>query len=495
MTFKQNKLKNAGYTVNAVILIISGIILISALLGSGVWYYQLTTQKVEVVKPPVMEESIEVMPKTEEIPAILEEEVSPKPEEIPPEEVAPPTVTPFQLKSNFLKNEPVAQAIASGAKNTINIREFKFKYGPGDYFYSSTPFAYRAISAIRMLGYLRGFNVGSPYTGEVLLNKYQLFNNLPTSSLVTADILQRIDNDLAVREEKDRVLANRFPLFPHFIEAPLNAPTKEHSAALFTIAFESLPNSLVAWTEENFKDYVRLQLRGHLKDPESPNYQFCDIFLYSELADECGTPVYKGIPQVNKAANFNDDLSTVNTKIHEYAHFLDRNLYTRNPNTSQGLIDTSDFYAISYDTSSPYTASNGVKYYPLRRPDALTTEFTNAYARGWEQTIEAPGKFTASEDFAETFTMYVTAGKVLRELAKLDIYLQQKYNWLKQNVFDNEEYESGKIVGTITSTQQKLKEIIGSSFANFGIDYSQIIPDYVWNYSFIEGSVAFKPSR
>jgi hypothetical protein len=176
------------------------------------------------------------------------------------------------------------------------------------------------------------------------------------------------------------------------------------------------------------------------------------------------------------------DFAISTTILHEYAHYLDKNLYSPAQGTSQGVIDTSGFYAISYDTSKKTVASNGWIEYPLRRPATAASEFVSNYAKGWSDG----SVYTAYEDFAESFALYVSGGRVFRELAKSSPILNDKYAWLKTNVFDGREYDTGN-TASITLLQAHINtsnsDAVASGAFNI-IDFAVRLPDFVWNYTF-----------
>lgn len=105
--------------------------------------------------------------------------------------------------------------------------------------------------------------------------------------------------------------------------------------------------------------------------------------------------------------------------------------------------------------------------------------------------------FSAAEDFAESFSLYVTDGKVFRKLAELSDVLRQKYDWLKNNVFNGQEYQSGDIQSVNILKQQP--NLVGDELAKQAtgafnvVDYSTSLPNFVWNYKFVNGSLVPKP--
>lgn len=380
----------------------------------------------------------------------------------------------FTLKSQFLKNDATAQKIASGEVNDVDISTFPLKNIRS--YVSTNSFAYRVVSALRMLGYQEGLN-SETWVGQEFLGDFKRINNLTVNTKIDSATLQKIDEQLSVRESEDLKLAKNFPLYPYFMEAPKNEPTKEHAAALFDIAFSALPSNLVVWSEANFKAYLRDQ-GGKQFSGSGSNYKVCLSVLYPEVDDNC-TLNTRGV-----SSFWGPALSIVGTQIHEYAHFLDSNLYSKESGTSRGIIDTTGFYSISYDTSNTsYPSGSTGKPYPMRRPENAKNEFLSSYAWGWALSGNDSDKYirTAGEDFAEHFAAYVVEGKVFRELAKSSPVLAQKYDWLKQNVFNGKEYNTGETRGIAFMKANPSSQDVSSGAFNI-LHFSTYLPDFAWNF-------------
>lgn len=389
-----------------------------------------------------------------------------------------------KLKSSFLKNDSTAQGIVAGIINNYDVKNFQLTYGVQDG--SGDTFAYRIVSAIRQLGYTQELEnrAQGRYLSVGLLNKFQRLNGLPRSDFVTKDILLKLDKLLRDSEASDTERASKFPLYAsqRMIDAPLNEPSKEHLSRILYTSFQALPSRLVFWNENNFKYFTFLLLRGSLGDSHGGNpdingdYKFCSQFYYSEFVDNCV------LSSNGKISTVNSDFEMSTLVLHEYAHFLDKGIYSLQPpkNTAEGIIDTRDFYTISYDISHGTDGPNpGDKVYPYRRGlSSRATEFVSSYATGWEYQ----GKFNPHEDFAESFVMYVSQGNVFRKLAKNNQYLAQKYQWLKQNVFGGLEYNTGNNAG-IKFSQKHPTGSFGNLVFNVH-DYSTNLPDFIWSYNF-----------
>ncbi len=411
--------------------------------------------------------------------------------------VISPSVQKFILKSEFLRGDPTAQAIASGKIDKYDIRMFSSIYGEGGP-YSTDNFAYKFLSSLRMLGYTRFYKTaGGQYVAEQYLNRAKEFNNLTPSRFVDLAILKVVDSALVDKENIDKNSATKLPIFNRLIDSPLNEPPKEHIAGLLSDIFAALPSNLVIWSEKNFKDfYVRQFGAGaRIKDVSNSDYQICETTMYPELGSYCVVGEYFGVSLVNKvptnSPNF-DDFSYASVALHEYGHYLDKKLFNPEPETARGIIDTTGFYDISYDLSDP--APGGLREFAYKRPQNVKNEFVSDYAQGWKRTVDGKDYFSAAEDFAESFSMYVTDGKVFKKLGGSSDVLKQKYDWLKINVFGGREYQSGDILSIATLAQQPNTDITKQSTGAFNVvDYSTSLPNFVWNYKFLNGSLTAKP--
>ncbi len=320
-----------------------------------------------------------------------------------------------------------------------------------------------------MLGMTRPNNLpGNTYLGEVLLNKFQRLYNLGQTSIITSDVLEKIDSDLARREQKDNALAHQFPLYDRFTESPLTQPTKEHVAALYTLAFQALPLHLAHWNEKWFESYLKSQYPATVVNPSSEDWKICTgTELMYGIPDPCtqSLKLYPGkvqSPQTNTTVNqVLDELNLVGTVLHEYGHFLDKNAWPGN----DIAIDTRGFYEISFKNFDPasYPSPTDLARYYRRDVSQNRNEFVSGYAAG--------NNF--KEDFAESFTMYVMQGKTFRELAKQNEFLNQKYEWLKQNIFHGVEYDTG------VYKEGTLRSVIGHP-----ADYSLANPDFYFTHDF-----------
>ncbi len=390
------------------------------------------------------------------------------------------------LQSKFLKDDPIARQILRGELIDYSVNDFALVSGQG--FVSTESFAYRVLSAIRQLGYTPPIASGLR-PGQALLNKFQKLNRLPITNVVTKDLLLVIDGKLRESEPLDALEGPQFPLYPFLSSAiPSNEPSREHFARLLAVSFKALPRQIVPYTQENFLNFYRQQLPFFVVNSSSVKTSsadaVCDINYYPEYGNDCRF-------RANTVSTMTaGEFEVVGTLFHEYAHWLDGNLFDTLPGTARGKILTQEFYSISYDTSQGSVRPGSRNYYPLRRGESVVaTEFVGAYARGAELSIDGVPKYSPFEDFAESFGLYVNGGRIFRELATSNQYLRQKYDWLKANVFAGFEYDTGE-VGSIKSLRGRPTATANVAF-NVN-DFGRIDESHVFSYQFPRLTIAKK---
>ncbi len=373
-----------------------------------------------------------------------------------------------QLQSDFLKNDPTAQAIVTGGLANYSIDDFSLRLG--DSMGGTSVFAYRLLSAIRQLGYLPPVlnTTEGEDPGLELLNKFQSANGLPQSSTITPSTLLAIDAALTRREMLDSTAGHSFPLLPLLPEAPPNEPPATHAAAVMEAVFAALPPALRAWNLDNFRLYAETQGGGTVRTTDGE--RFCSGIYYAPYGNSCDT--------ADRVSVLKDDFTAAATFLHEYAHYLDKNLYgpPSSPNLSMGVIDTTAFYSISYDLGDSRLIGGFNHYRLLRGPSSRPAEFISAYAVGWGEDSYS----TPYEDFAESLTAYVMAGGVFRQVVGPNPYLRQKYDWLKQNVFQGLEYNTGSLAGLafLEANPRSADRVPAFNV----VDYVLADPDAVWDF-------------
>lgn len=332
-----------------------------------------------------------------------------------------------QLKSNFFKNDSQFVNIISG-KTTIDINGYD---GNVD------SLQFKIVSALVQLGYIMENKWPQNEMALRILHRFQKDQGLSFTNIVDKNLLEKIDSLLAQQEINDANIAKNFPLYSEIAEGPLNWPSKNHILAVWQKVFSSLPSKLVS------ADFFRLFLNDQyltLKN-NSDKYPLVKNFYRTDYH-------HRYVP-------FNDYYRMA-TVLHEFAHQIDKH-----SKGEQGLIDTNDFYNIGWKNIGAKTHDKeGIGFYTYGEPKSairhsspsnpahVLSLYTDGVISGYggANLREEDGVAHISnihEDFAESFMAYILAGKIFKEKAKNNNFINQKYQWLKNNVFDGKEYTTG----------------------------------------------------
>jgi hypothetical protein len=197
------------------------------------------------------------------------------------------------------------------------------------------------------------------------------------------------------------------------------------------------------------------------------------------------------------------------TILHEYGHQLDKHLKGGN-----GIIDTDSFYDIGWKNIGTKTQDkNGNYFYMYAEPKSairysspnitgnVPSLYTDGVISGYggANLSEEDGvAFVSSvhEDFAESFMGYILAGKIFREKAKENNFISQKYQWLKNNVFNGKEYNTGTPnYGSIDYATLDDDPIFSKKVSNVG-QYSLMDDDFIkWDgYTTTFASITSSPT-
>lgn len=252
------------------------------------------------------------------------------------------------------------------------------------------------------------------------------------------------------------------------MEAPKNAPPKEHLAALFVGFLLALPDHLSekSWTVEKFpfSGFVGVSF-GLLIDSKGTkfltrteavnldDFRYCEPIYYPELGN-----CFSHNPVISTTWFAQQDRNYMDTMIHEYGHNIGSRIRVIGDDGTTDNVDR-QFAKISFEIKdgAPLT---------MLRPDANHGEFISGYA-----------KTNGYEDFADSFSAYVVGGKIFRERVKGTVYLQRKYDFLRDKVFAGYEYDTGDLDNFKTLIKQ-YPENIGNHPSIF---YNS---DYVWDYNY-----------
>lgn len=335
-----------------------------------------------------------------------------------------------KLESDFLKNSTEAQNIINQG---IAIDLDNYNLWNSSFGYDRNNFGYKIYSAFSMIGYTNYDDtiVGTNKLHVTFLNRFQKDYNFPVSSTLDRDVLFKIDEILLQYEAKYANYASTFPLYNHMAQVHPNEASQDYIATLFYLPIKVLPNSIKIKTEYQFIDCIKGQCYGSITDASGnpptnwdpavimkTNYVFNHYF---PLKNSPYMP-YNGVNQIW-------------TTLHEYAHYLDGSQYGTSTLTTQGSIQIKSFSQISFINISGICADH-------KTGDSKEFISYYGYKPNYSNTICSGGQYLTVEDFAESFAAYVASGNRFRLVAKNNKILQQKYNWLKKNVFNGREYDT-----------------------------------------------------
>ncbi len=327
-------------------------------------------------------------------------------------------------ESNFFKGDKTAEKILLGEITNYSINEFNDRIET-----SNNTFAFKVLNALKIIGYTF---VSTEYKDTYYA--YLKENNFTKSDIVSKNALGKIDLELSEKEKFDSQKSREMPLYSEFIEENIEGDVnKNHLVSLLTQGINLLPSNLVDWNQHlsSFFDETYFSGKTSRKCNNKCLISFSKYY-YGQL-----NPWSDSNGNVGKSWSLKDDFSTITTIIHEYGHFLDSELKVSDGITKRGSINTTEFYSISYDVGDTkegyFKPRNGVI-------DNKEENFVSGYAASGFESEKYQGYYTPYEDFAESFAMYVFAGNVFRCKAGKYSSISQKYNWLKTNVFNGEEY-------------------------------------------------------
>ncbi len=323
----------------------------------------------------------------------------------------------LDLKSDYFKNDAVAQDIASG---TITDHTFSGT--------SPTGIQYRISSAFKMLDYAYK-DPFSPSALQTFRIAFQRIHSIPETDFITSEFVILLDGEIYEHEQMIQDFIVDFPIdesfyfdgnYIEYLSHDENEPMKDHVRYFFAFLLGSLPEHIAPLTLETVYYFFRCQSHGIIKHQNSRT-----VLQYIP-----GGAVFK---RTQLSPSHTHEVVTF---FHEYAHQIDSRLYSHfSPHV--GMVETLGFYEILFDLDDTKYGPFGIY---ARHP--ADPRFVSGYADGWEHP-EYPGYYSVVESFAESFALYVVNGRLYRQLATINYEYEQQYNWLKTNVFDGIEYDTG----------------------------------------------------
>ncbi len=351
-----------------------------------------------------------------------------------------PTPSPYFLKSSVFKNNTQAQQILQG--QTLDVSNPALYNNTNAVYMASLP--YRIFLSLHMLGYQN--NTSSIKSANVvvsLLSKFQQKNNLPVTPVFDINALKKLDSFLYDKELTIKDYSKKSGSI--FVSLPAassqTAIPKDYIGWIFNYPLEVLPTHLTQnLTPSNYFLCIIYQCNGSIQkwdgsvygSPSDPQAYDQGNFLF--------IPDIFPVSADGNSIEIQKSLYLAHVILHEYAHYLDNSLYITNSDLNRGIINTSEFYKISFKLNQDPSTSC------LERKTNDVKEFITRYGYNGSNSLPCTdfgSNYGAPhEDFAESFTEYVMAGNIFREAAKQNPVLKQKYYWLKTNVFANVEYNT-----------------------------------------------------
>ena len=344
---------------------------------------------------------------------------------------APDVPCAASLKSEFLKTDACANLVMAGTPYDMNDPAWRLPHGDQN----RDVCAYKFFSALHMLGYQTNID-GSMFEDQQLraLEKFQRNRTLPITSVLDRTALQTMDALLVTREAQIAPIASAFPLYARMKALHPNDVSQDWVAYLFNIPMTVLPQRLHMTALETLQ-CINIQCLGDIVDAAGNS-----LGVQRRI-----DPV---MPHFFVGGDFNRDFPKdyrysaavyVETVLHEFAHYVDG--VVRQPQADlpvHGSVNTRGFYDTSYDMAQ-FTSASGCA--PKRSTNPK--DWISRYGFLGATTSFCPtGKADPYEEWADAFSIYVTAGKTFRAAALQNATIHQKYDWLKLNVFNGIEYDT-----------------------------------------------------
>ena len=152
------------------------------------------------------------------------------------------------------------------------------------------------------------------------------------------------------------------------------------------------------------------------------------------------------------------DSELVGVMVHEMGHVMDTGVLQGHPNSGESAFKDGDNPIFNDDPSLNFY---NIDFNADEKTKSNTTEFD------FVSTYAMSDPF---EDFAESYAYYILHGTEFRKLAKDNESLTEKYNFLKNQVFNGKEFDSGyqdlAVTGVrhydVTVLPYDLKKFIGA---------------------------------
>lgn len=393
------------------------------------------------------------------------------------------------LESSFFINDQTAIKIVSGIRYELNQNNLIVTLPSGNQGMNPNSFEFKLLNAFKQLGFTR--LTETSFQGEKIvsatLHRFQKNNNLPMTDYVDKTTMLKIDKVLFLQEKSDILSSRLYPALSVFSPAPVNEATNVHLAALYYNFFSSLPRRIFdrvltlddfrysniynlgeimcVMMDKNMTRILPLLERIDVVNNKS-DFRCCNTF-YFEGHDYLTGGSCTGQPEkyYSGGAHITDDYTYFSLIVHEYGHHQGGNWIS----VGEKMVNTAhEFGKISFDMTIPAPYDSNGSNTLLRSKGDVNGEFVTDYAIT-----------NNSEDFADSFSAYIMAGNIFRQRAKLNPYLNQKYEFLKTNIFEGREYLTGSI-----SSYDRWVKIYPGRLPAWTTTYMYEDPSWVWDYKY-----------
>ncbi len=372
------------------------------------------------------------------------------------------TTTPplINLHSDFFKNNDVAINIAlTGQPYDLNKEKLQITNDEGYSEYVLESFSYKLLNGFIMLGYFYATSDSETQRNQHkgLLHLFQEDYGFEKSDIFTKAMLLKMDQLLSKREIIYKQHAKNWPLFKRIDSLHPNDVSKEYIAGIYELSNSVLPSKIQLKTEEDWFKYLKRQgfFVGHVHlsqvnpflkgDHEKitsldDNWVFTDNVYNSYIQPNSN---YLGASKSSKLRYHSSIRMFV--FLHELAHYFEREYPPSS--SSPGIdysqkirVDTRGFHNISFivDSDLPIDTFEWPEC-PLFREETTAYDFISSYSINKVECANVSFGFEG-EGFADMFADYVMEGEEFRAAAQINSKIAQKYNWLKENLFDGREY-------------------------------------------------------
>ena len=282
------------------------------------------------------------------------------------------------------------------------------------------------------------------YSVQVFLNLFSLYDILQEEAVENSDYIENSSKKSNITDEdKDHDATSiNTPKSDEYYADLLDNMDFSVSVDIDTDSYEndskspnSSSNSPDLSVESDSDSYPTTSDINHCKMLVYKTLNALPEDHYKELDDlvltytNDGRRGYGGAHKVILRCSDVEDSELTGVLVHEIGHVVDIGLYKGSPRTGKSNY---------YDGQIPiYRDDLSLDFYNINWIDSENQKESSDkldFVTGYSKT-------DAFEDFAESYAFYIFQGDTFREMTEYNDKLSQKYDFLKENVFDGEEFD------------------------------------------------------